>query len=131
MRCSLSRPASSACTGRDKLHLIAPLGYAHFSWLLQRCYLVLTDSGGLQEEAPVLGKPVLVMRETTERPEALEAGTAELVGTDPARIVGAVERLFDDPAAYARMAQARNPYGDGTAAVQIAACLAAWDRSLD
>jgi UDP-N-acetylglucosamine 2-epimerase (non-hydrolysing) len=74
---------------------------------------------------------VLVMRETTERPEALEAGTAELVGTDPARIVGAVERLFDDSAAYARMAQARNPYGDGTAAVQIAACLAAWDRSLD
>jgi len=114
----------------ENVHLIDPQDYLPFVWLLKHCHLVLTDSGGLQEEAPVLGKPVLVMRETTERPEALEAGTAQLVGTDVERIVGAVVRLLDDDAAYQAMAQAHNPYGDGTAAQQIAQHLAQWNRCL-
>ena len=87
--------------------------------LLKRCDLVLTDSGGIQEEAPSLGKPVLVMRDTTERPEGVQAGTAKLVGTDRERIVGEAERLLRDPAAYAAMAQAHNPYGDGHAGERI------------
>jgi UDP-N-acetylglucosamine 2-epimerase len=92
---------------------------------MDRCAFVLTDSGGVQEEAPSLGKPVLVMRENTERPEGLAAGTSELVGTDPARIVAAANRLLTDPAEYARRSQLRNPYGDGTAAVRIARLLEA------
>jgi UDP-N-acetylglucosamine 2-epimerase (non-hydrolysing) len=87
--------------------------------LLARCRLVITDSGGIQEEAPALGKPVLVMRETTERPEAVAAGTARLVGTDPDRIVAEVRRLLEDPAAYESMSRAHNPYGDGQAARRI------------
>jgi UDP-N-acetylglucosamine 2-epimerase (non-hydrolysing) len=86
------------------------------------CTLILTDSGGIQEEAPSLGKPVLVLRETTERPEAVEAGTVRLVGTDRARIVREVAALLSNPADYARMAQAHNPYGDGHAAGRIVAC---------
>jgi UDP-N-acetylglucosamine 2-epimerase (non-hydrolysing) len=89
---------------------------------------MLTDSGGVQEEAPALGKPVLVMRETTERPEGIVAGTAKLVGTDAARIVAETERLLDDPAAYAAMARAHNPFGDGHAAARIVARLAASAR---
>jgi UDP-N-acetylglucosamine 2-epimerase (non-hydrolysing) len=87
---------------------------------MDRCAFVLTDSGGVQEEAPSLGKPVLVMRENTERPEGITAGTSELVGTDPARIVAAANRLLTDPAEYSRRSQLRNPYGDGTAAGKIA-----------
>jgi UDP-N-acetylglucosamine 2-epimerase (non-hydrolysing) len=93
-----------------------PLEYGSFSALLDRCQLVLTDSGGIQEEGPSLGKPVLVMRDTTERPEAVAAGTARLVGTDSNDIVAEVSRLLDDAAAYDAMANAVNPYGDGAAA---------------
>jgi UDP-N-acetylglucosamine 2-epimerase len=93
--------------------------------LLDRATLVLTDSGGIQEEAPSLGKPVLVLRDVTERPEAVAAGTARLVGTDPARIVVEARRLLCDPGEYARMVAAENPFGDGRAAERIAAtCLA-------
>jgi UDP-N-acetylglucosamine 2-epimerase (non-hydrolysing) len=92
---------------------------------MSRSYLVLTDSGGIQEEAPSLGKPVLVLRQTTERPEGIKAGTAKLVGTNFDRIVKAVARLLDDSRAYRAMAQAVNPYGDGRASVRIATVLRA------
>lgn len=103
------------------VHLIEPLDYLPFVYLMSRAYLIVTDSGGIQEEAPSLGKPVLVMRDTTERPEAVEAGTAKLVGTDRGRIVAEATRLLEDAAAYRAMAQAHNPYGDGKAAERIAA----------
>ncbi|WP_294203998.1 UDP-N-acetylglucosamine 2-epimerase (non-hydrolyzing), partial [uncultured Sphingomonas sp.] len=98
---------------------IAPLDYPHFVRALDAAHIVLTDSGGVQEEAPALGKPVLVMRETTERPEGVAAGTARLVGTDEDRIVGEVLALLDDPVRHAAMAQAHNPYGRGDTARQI------------
>ena len=104
--------------------LIDPLDYPHFVRLLGASELVLTDSGGVQEEAPSLGKPVLVMRETTERPEGIEAGTARLVGTDKARIVSEIFKLLDDKDAYNAMARAHNPFDDGTAAKQIAEIVA-------
>lgn len=103
--------------------LIDPLDYLPLVYLMKRSTLVLTDSGGLQEEAPGLGKPVLVLREVTERPEAVESGTVRLVGTDRARIVGEARRLLDDPAAYNAMARATNPYGDGHAAERIVKAL--------
>ena len=105
----------------DAVQLTEPLDYPEMVRQLHRCDLVLTDSGGLQEEAPSLGKPVLVMRDVTERPEGVTAGTARLVGTDPDAITAAVEQLLDDPQAYAAMAAVRSPYGDGDAAEQIAA----------
>jgi UDP-N-acetylglucosamine 2-epimerase (non-hydrolysing) len=106
------------------VRLTEPLSYLPFVALMDRATLILTDSGGIQEEAPSLGKPVLVMRDTTERPEAVEAGTARLVGTDQDTIVDEVARLLADPAARARMARAHNPYGDGRAAGRIVdACL--------
>jgi len=108
----------------DNVALIDPLDYPHFVRLLAASDLVLTDSGGVQEEAPALGKPVLVMRETTERPEGIEAGTARLVGTDKARIVSEIFRLLDDKDAYNAMARAHNPFGDGTAAKRIAEIVA-------
>lgn len=104
---------------QPNLFFIEPLEYLPFVYLMERSALVLTDSGGIQEEAPGLGKPVLVMRDTTERPEALEAGTVRLVGTDCDRIVDEVSRLLDDNAYYNRMSQAINPYGDGTASQRI------------
>jgi UDP-N-acetylglucosamine 2-epimerase (non-hydrolysing) len=104
--------------------MIEPLDYPHFVRLLDMCHLVLTDSGGVQEEAPSLGKPVLVMRETTERPEGVAAGTAKLVGTDRAAIVREVMTLLDDEAAYGAMARAHNPFGDGKAAERIANIIA-------
>ncbi|CAM2007385.1 non-hydrolyzing UDP-N-acetylglucosamine 2-epimerase [Acanthopleuribacter pedis] len=104
---------------KQRVHLIDPVSYLPFVYLLQRAYLVLTDSGGIQEEAPSLGKPVLVMRETTERPEAVTAGTVQLVGTDYDRITKACSRLLDDSKAYQSMALAHNPYGDGLAAKRI------------
>lgn len=100
--------------------MIAPLDYPHFARLLSICHIMLTDSGGVQEEAPALGKPVLVMRETTERPEGVAAGTARLVGTDPARIVTEIFTLLDDNEAYSTMARAHNPFGDGRSAARIA-----------
>ncbi|MEP3144667.1 non-hydrolyzing UDP-N-acetylglucosamine 2-epimerase [Qipengyuania citrea] len=111
--------------GLDNVALLEPLDYPQFARLLDISHLMLTDSGGVQEEAPALGKPVLVMRETTERPEGVAAGTARLVGTDADRIVRETNRLLDDPAAYAAMAQAHNPFGDGHAAERIADLLAA------
>ncbi|KRA81511.1 non-hydrolyzing UDP-N-acetylglucosamine 2-epimerase [Altererythrobacter sp. Root672] len=110
--------------GLDNVALIEPLDYPHFAHLLGLATLMLSDSGGVQEEAPALGKPVLVMRETTERPEGIEAGTAKLVGTDEDRIVAEAERLLDDPAAYAAMARAHNPFGDGKSAGRILELLA-------
>jgi len=110
--------------GLDNVALIEPLDYPHFARLLDICHLMLTDSGGVQEEAPALGKPVLVMRETTERPEGVAAGTARLVGTDPDRIVTEASRLLYDGAAYARMALAHNPFGDGKSAPRIVELLA-------
>ncbi|MGH6632665.1 MAG: UDP-N-acetylglucosamine 2-epimerase, partial [Sphingopyxis sp.] len=104
--------------------MIEPLDYPHFARLLAISHIMLTDSGGVQEEAPALGKPVLVMRETTERPEGIEAGTARLVGTDKARIVSEIFKLLDDKDAYSAMARAHNPFGDGTAATQIAEIVA-------
>lgn len=106
--------------GLDNVAMIEPLDYPHFVRLLDICEIVLTDSGGVQEEAPSLGKPVLVMRETTERPEGVAAGTAKLVGTDRARIVAEITTLLDDRDAYAAMARAHNPFGDGRSGARIA-----------
>ncbi|WP_257003833.1 non-hydrolyzing UDP-N-acetylglucosamine 2-epimerase [Streptomyces sp. SA15] len=110
--------------GHEGISLVEPLGYLDFAATLADCDLVLTDSGGIQEEAPSLGKPALVLRTTTERPEAVEAGAARLVGTDPEAIVSAAEELLDDPVAYGRMAGAGNPFGDGRAAERVLAQLA-------
>jgi UDP-N-acetylglucosamine 2-epimerase (non-hydrolysing) len=104
---------------RENLFFIEPLDYLDFVYLMEKSYLVLTDSGGIQEEAPGLGKPVLVMRDTTERPEALEAGTVKLVGTDYDRIVTEVSSLLDDQSHYNAMSHAVNPYGDGKACPRI------------
>ncbi|MGK6356506.1 non-hydrolyzing UDP-N-acetylglucosamine 2-epimerase [Sphingomonas sp. DT-207] len=111
-------------SGRTEIALVEPLDYPHFIRALGMADIVLTDSGGVQEEAPALGKPVLVMRETTERPEGVAAGTARLVGTDPDRIVSEVSTLLDEPPAYSAMARAHNPFGDGAAAPRIAAIIA-------
>ncbi len=105
--------------GHPRIALVPPLDYVPFIYLLTRCHLVLTDSGGVQEEAPSIGKPVLVMRDTTERPEGVEAGTALLVGADTDRIVREATRLLDDDAAYMRMSRAHNPFGDGRASERI------------
>lgn len=110
-------------SGQSNVHLIPPQDYLPFVFLMQQAHLILTDSGGVQEEAPSLGKPVLVMRETTERPEAVSAGTVQLVGTDETSIVRSVLELLDNPDAYARMSEAHNPYGDGEAAARICAAL--------
>ncbi|WP_100260138.1 non-hydrolyzing UDP-N-acetylglucosamine 2-epimerase [Qipengyuania seohaensis] len=110
--------------GLDNVALIEPLDYPHFARLLDISHLMLTDSGGVQEEAPALGKPVLVMRETTERPEGVEAGTAKLVGTDADTIVRETLRLLDDEVAYAAMARAHNPFGDGQSSQRICDLLA-------
>src|SRR5580704_2474366 len=117
--------AHSVLDGIEGVVLVDPIDYAEMVAAVKASIFVLTDSGGLQEEAPCLGKPVLVMREETERPEGLTAGTLELVGHDRGRIVEAASRLLTDPAAYARMSQAANPYGDGHAAERIAAWLLA------
>ena len=111
-------------TGLDNVALLEPLDYPHFARLIGISHLMLSDSGGVQEEAPALGKPVLVMRETTERPEGIEAGTAKLVGTDAERIVSEITRLLDDEAAYVAMARAHNPFGDGNSAARIVELLA-------
>ena len=105
--------------GAERVHLIEPLDYEPFANLMHRSTLILTDSGGVQEEAPALGKPVLVLRGTTERPEAVEAGTVLLVGTEEERVYNEAKKLLTDETAYARMAEARSPYGDGEAARRI------------
>lgn len=112
-------PVERILTGHPRIHLIEPLRYEQFAHLMSKAYMILTDSGGIQEEAPVLGKPTLVMRETTERPEAIEAGTARLIGTDRHRIVTETEHLLYKEEAYLIMAQAASPFGDGDAAEKI------------
>ena len=112
--------------GLDNVALLEPLDYLNFTRLLQIAELMLTDSGGVQEEAPALGKPVLVMRDTTERPEGVAAGTAKLVGTDRATIIAEATRLLDDAQAYAAMAQAHNPFGDGKSSARIADAIIRW-----
>ena len=112
-------PVREILDGVPNVRLLAPLDYVSFVASMQRAHIVLTDSGGIQEEAPSLGKPVLVMREVTERPEAIASGTAQLTGTDPEQIVRAVCALLDDPARYAQMTSRANPYGDGHAAERI------------
>ncbi len=112
--------AEEMLQGRERFHLIEPLDYEPFAHLMNCCYMVMTDSGGLQEEAPSLGKPVLVLRDTTERPEAVEAGTVKLVGTNRDKIYQEAKRLLTDSREYEQMARAINPYGDGKAARRIA-----------
>jgi UDP-N-acetylglucosamine 2-epimerase (non-hydrolysing) len=112
-------PLQAQLGSHPRVFLTEPLDYADLVGAIQRCTLLLTDSGGLQEEAPSLGKPVLVLRETTERPEAVTAGTAKLIGTDPAQIFGVAADLLSHPGAYAAMANAVNPFGDGRAAERI------------
>jgi UDP-N-acetylglucosamine 2-epimerase (non-hydrolysing) len=123
---NVQRPVIDLLSGLENVHLIAPLDYEPFVYLLKHCTLVLTDSGGIQEEAPSLGKPVLVMREVTERPEAVEAGTVRLVGAHRERIFENVSVLLRDQAVYDRMSHAHNPYGDGAAADRIAQALTSW-----
>jgi len=121
---NVQEPVNRLLAGQPNIHLIEPQDYLPFVYLMNRAHLILTDSGGIQEEAPSLGKPVLVMRETTERPEAVEAGTVKLVGTDIEVICTAVQTLLDDPQAYHRMSRAHNPYGDGKACQRIIQTLA-------
>jgi UDP-N-acetylglucosamine 2-epimerase (non-hydrolysing) len=116
-------PVQARLGGRDNVHVVPPQDYLPFVYLMSRADVILTDSGGVQEEAPSLGKPVLVMRETTERPEAIEAGTVRLVGTDTRQIVSETNRLLDDRSAYEAMSFAHNPYGDGRAAERILAAI--------
>lgn len=116
-------PVQRLLGGLSNMHLIEPVDYVSLVWLLDRCRIALTDSGGIQEEAPSLGRPVLVMRETTERQEGIEAGTARLVGTDPDRILTEAGRLLDDPQAWESMARVANPFGDGHASERIADAL--------
>ncbi|NWN91779.1 UDP-N-acetylglucosamine 2-epimerase (non-hydrolyzing) [Marinobacter adhaerens] len=116
---NVQEPVKRLLGDAGNVQLIEPLGYEPFVYLMQNAYLVLTDSGGVQEEAPGLGKPVLVMRDTTERPEAIDAGTVRLIGTESAVIQGAVQQLLDDGEVYESMARAHNPYGDGKACERI------------
>ncbi|WGO83732.1 non-hydrolyzing UDP-N-acetylglucosamine 2-epimerase [Arsenophonus apicola] len=116
---NVSEPVQRILQGINNIILIDPQDYLPFIYLMNNAYLILTDSGGIQEEAPALGKPVLVMRDTTERPEAVEAGTVRLVGTQTEKIVQAVTQLLTDDDAYQKMSRAHNPYGDGKACLRI------------
>jgi len=116
---NVQKPVNQILGGVDRIHLIQPVDYLKFVYLMDQSYLIITDSGGIQEEAPSLHKPVLVTRETTERPEAVEAGLAMLVGTNREKIVAEASRLLTDGEAYARMARGDNPYGDGRASQRI------------
>ncbi|MCW3150384.1 UDP-N-acetylglucosamine 2-epimerase (non-hydrolyzing) [Stutzerimonas stutzeri] len=119
----VQEPVNRLLAGVDNIHLIEPLDYLPFVYLMSRAHIILTDSGGIQEEAPSLGKPVLVMRDTTERPEAVSAGTVKLVGTDVAQIVEELDILLTDKIAYQSMSFAHNPYGDGKACLRICSTL--------
>jgi UDP-N-acetylglucosamine 2-epimerase (non-hydrolysing) len=116
---NVQKPVYELLSGQSNIRLINPLAYPSFVWLMSRSYLILTDSGGVQEEAPSLGKPVLVMRDTTERPEAVEAGTVKMVGTDTKKIATTISSLLDNRSIYELMSKALNPYGDGMAALRI------------
>ncbi len=120
---NVQQPVKRILRGIDNIYLIDPVDYLPFVYLMNRSYLILTDSGGIQEEAPSLGKPVVVMRDSTERPEAVAAGTAKLVGTDPEKIIRQTLTLLDDQIEYLSMSLAHNPYGDGKAAQRIAEAL--------
>lgn len=122
-------PLQALLGSHGRVFLTEPLDYHLWVAAMQRCTLILSDSGGIQEEAPALGKPVLVLRQTTERPEAIEAGTARLVGTSTTGILSAARELLSDPQTYARMAQAQNPFGDGTAAQQICERVEQWVKA--
>lgn len=121
---NVREPVNRILAGINNVHLIEPQQYLPFIYLMNRAHIILTDSGGIQEEAPSLGKPVLVMRDTTERPEAVEAGTVKLVGTDIDRIVVGLTTLLKDKQAYKEMSFAHNPYGDGKACQRILDVLA-------
>lgn len=121
---NVREPVNRLLNGIDNIHLVEPLDYLPFVYLMNRAHIILTDSGGIQEEAPSLGKPVLVMRDTTERPEAVDAGTVKLVGTDTDSIVEELHRLLTDINEYQRMSRAHNPYGDGNACSRIIEVLA-------
>lgn len=123
---NVREPVNRLLQGIDNVHLIEPLDYLPFVYLMNRAHIILTDSGGIQEEAPSLGKPVLVMRDTTERPEAVEAGTVKLVGTEITAIVDSLEELLSDKVAYEQMSRAHNPYGDGQACGRVRESLLAW-----
>lgn len=116
---NVQQPVYELLDGKDRIHLIKPLEYAQFCSLMKKAHIILTDSGGVQEEAPSLGKPVLVLRDTTERPEAIEYGTVKLVGTNRNKIVSTVEQLLNDENEYKKMSEAINPYGDGLASKRI------------
>ena len=116
---NVQKPVYELLTGIDNIKLIQPLSYPSFVWLMNLSYIIITDSGGIQEEAPSLGKPVLVMRDTTERPEAVETGTVILVGTDKDKIIEETQNLLNDSNAYSRMSKLHNPYGDGFACDRI------------
>jgi len=116
---NVQKPVKEILSDVSNVHLIDPLQYEQFIYLMSQSYFIITDSGGVQEEAPSLGKPVLVMRDTTERPEALEAGTVRLVGTDMQVIIDEAQKLLDDDIAYEKMSKAHNPYGDGKACQRI------------
>ena len=116
---NVKEPVYRILGGIDSIHLIDPLAYPAFVWLMNQSHLIITDSGGVQEEAPSLGKPVLVMRDTTERPEAVEAGTAKLVGTNKDTIIREAQKLLDGITEYEKMSKAHNPYGDGKACQRI------------
>jgi UDP-N-acetylglucosamine 2-epimerase (non-hydrolysing) len=126
---NVREPVNRMLAGIPNIHLIEPLDYRTFVHLMARAYLILTDSGGIQEEAPSLGKPVLVMRETTERPEAIEAGTVKLVGTEVVGLFDAVRELLEDEGVYRRMSLAANPYGDGKASERIVRVLEQWAKA--
>jgi UDP-N-acetylglucosamine 2-epimerase (non-hydrolysing) len=117
-------PVRGSLNGLPNVHLLEPLGYEAFSYLLKHCHLVLTDSGGVQEEAPSLGKPVVVMRDVTERPDAVTAGTVRLVGTQAEAVINSVAELLSDRSSYLKMSHAHNPYGDGHACARIVEALA-------
>ena len=116
---NVRKPVNELLAQIENIHLIEPLQYEEFVYLMSKAYFIITDSGGIQEEAPSLGKPVLVMRDTTERPEAVQAGTVKLVGTKPEKIINEMQRLIDDAKEYERMSRAHNPYGDGKASQRI------------
>lgn len=126
---NVREPVNRLLAGIDNVHLIEPQDYLPFVYLMNRAHIILTDSGGIQEEAPSLGKPVLVMRDTTERPEAVSAGTVKLVGTNASTITEELTRLLTDEAAYNAMSYAHNPYGDGTACERIRNVLSEWQQS--
>ncbi|MBK86139.1 MAG: UDP-N-acetylglucosamine 2-epimerase (non-hydrolyzing) [Flavobacteriaceae bacterium] len=116
---NVQNPVRDRLSDTQNIHLIPPLSYPSFVWLMDKSYLIITDSGGVQEEAPSLGKPVLVMRDTTERPEAVNAGTVVLVGTNTKKIISEANKLLNDTLAYEKMSKKHNPYGDGRACLKI------------